>query len=205
VGPIGAGKTTASRLLAGALVPDRGEVRLGARPLAEVEGVSARRRVGYVPQDPFLFAASVRENVLLGRAEDPARLSRVLDLVNLTDELQALPGGLGHVLGPRGRGLSGGQQQRLTIARALYGDPDLLILDDVTAALDAENEERFWGQVVAERPGVSALVTTHRAATAARADRVVLLDEGRVQAMGSHTELLAREPRYRALWTGEPG
>ncbi|MEZ6184808.1 MAG: ABC transporter ATP-binding protein [Planctomycetota bacterium] len=175
VGPIGAGKTTLVRLLAGQLLGASGELRLNDAPFAAFEGRSVRQRVGYVPQDPVLFATTVRENVTLGRPEDPERLALALELAGLTDEVARFPGGLEHRLGLRGRGVSGGQRQRLTLARALYGDPELLLLDDVTAALDAENEDRVWERLLETWPEVSVLVVTHRAATAARMDRSLRL------------------------------
>ncbi|MGE0707447.1 MAG: ABC transporter ATP-binding protein [Planctomycetota bacterium] len=180
VGEVGAGKTTLLRVLSGVLPPARGEVLVDGVPLAELSGESYRRALGYVPQAPILFSASVRENVLLGREEDPALLARALRLAGLSDEIAALPGGLDHELGLRGAGLSGGQRQRLTIARALYGSPRLLLLDDLTAALDAENEERFWEAVLEEDPEVTVLAATHREATARRMDRALRLERGRL-------------------------
>lgn len=204
VGPIGGGKTTAARLLVGAVVPTEGAVEAdlpgGRRPLAALDAASFRRAVGFVPQDPMLFTASLRENIAFGLPEDEARLAWAIDTAGMTAEVAALPGGLDHEVGLRGRGLSGGQRQRLTIARALYGDPELLVLDDITAALDAENEERFWRCLLERRPDLTALVVTHRVATAQRMDRVVMLEEGRVVASGKHEELLATSAAYRALW-----
>lgn len=182
VGEVGAGKTTLLRLLAGVLRPDRGAIRYGERALEDYDGPALRRALGYVPQDPVLFQATVRENVLLGRPEDPERLARALSLAGMSEEVAALPDGLDHALGLRGRGLSGGQRQRLTIARALYGDPELLLLDDITAALDAENEERFWERVAATWPDATVLVVTHRAATARRMQRVLELRDGALRA-----------------------
>ena len=175
VGEIGTGKTTLLRLLSGGLEPEGGEVRWNGRPLREYAGAGFRAALGYVPQDPVLFATTIRENVLLGREEQPERLARAIRLAGLEAELAALPDGLDHRLGLRGRGLSGGQRQRLTIARALYGDPQLLVLDDITAALDAENEERFWERVLETWPDTTVLVVTHRAATAERMQRQVRL------------------------------
>ena len=210
VGPIGGGKTTVARLLVGALAPTGDDGIEAGRVVAEADGRtlsladldagSFRRSVGFVPQDPVLFTASLRENVVFGRPLDPERLAWAIDLAGMTAEVAALPKGLDHEVGLRGKGLSGGQRQRITIARALYGEPKVLILDDITAALDAENEERFWRRLLERWPDLTALVVTHRAATARRMDRVAMLDEGRVVAQGVHTELLDGSPAYRALW-----
>ncbi|MCO5170488.1 MAG: ABC transporter ATP-binding protein/permease [Planctomycetes bacterium] len=200
VGPIGGGKTTAARVLAGVITPDAGQVLLDGRPLAEHEAASFRRAVAFVPQDPVLFSATLRENVGFGRTTDEAAVWDALDVAGVADEVRAMPGGLDHEVGLRGRGLSGGQRQRLTIARALLGAPQVLVLDDITAALDAENEERFWRRVIARWPGLTALVVTHRLATARRMDRVVMLDEGRIVAQGRHDDLMRDVPCYRDLW-----
>lgn len=178
VGEVGAGKTTLIRLLAGAASPAQGSLTIDGVPLSDLEGESYRRAVGYVPQAPVLFTATIRENVLLGRPEDPLRLEQTLRLAGLWEEVQAFPEGLDHPLGLRGTGLSGGQRQRMTIARALYGEPQLLLLDDLTAALDAENEERFWEGVLDAHPELTALVITHREATAKRCDRILELTRG---------------------------
>lgn len=184
IGEVGAGKTTLLRILAGTCEPDGGEVRLDGVPLRELKGEDYRRAIGYVPQTPVLFTATIRENVLMGRPEDPARLEKTLRLAGLWEEIQGLPGGLDHPLGILGTGLSGGQRQRLTIARALYGQPKLLLLDDLTAALDAENEERFWEGVLDAHPELTALVVTHREATAKRCDRILEMREGQLVPVG---------------------
>ncbi|MBL4848618.1 MAG: ABC transporter ATP-binding protein [Planctomycetes bacterium] len=180
IGEVGSGKTTLLRLLAGTCEPDAGAVSLDGVPLRELLGESYRRAVGYVPQTPVLFTATIRENVLMGREEDSARLEESLRLAGLWEEVQGFPTGLDHPLGILGTGLSGGQRQRLTIARALYGRPKLLLLDDLTAALDAENEERFWEGVLDAHPELTALVVTHREATAKRCDRILEMVGGRL-------------------------
>jgi ATP-binding cassette subfamily B protein len=180
VGEVGAGKSTLARLVAGACAPSQGQVRWNERPRAEWSRAALRAAIGWVPQEPVLFATTVRENVLMGRPEEPARLRRALEVAGILAEVEALPGGLDQPLGLRGKGLSGGQRQRLGIARALYSDPTLLVLDDVTAALDAENEVRFWRRLAEEWPAATVLVVTHREATARRMDRVVRLEAGSV-------------------------
>ena len=185
VGEVGAGKSTLARLVAGACAPDQGQVRWDGRPRSEWSRAGLRAAIGWVPQEPVLFAASVRENVLMGRPEDPERLRRALAAAGVLAEVEALPQGLDQPLGLRGKGLSGGQRQRLGIARALYGDPALLVLDDVTAALDAENEGRFWERLEEGWPDTTVLVVTHREATARRMDRVVRLAGGALAPAGA--------------------
>lgn len=182
VGEVGSGKSTLTRLVAGACAPDQGLVRWDGRPRSEWSRAGLRAAIGWVPQEPVLFATTVRENVLMGRPEDPVRLRRALEAACVLSEVQALPQGLDQELGVRGKGLSGGQRQRLGIARALYGDPSLLVLDDVTAALDAENEARFWDRLGEGWPGTTVLVVTHREATARRMDRTLQLAAGQLMA-----------------------
>jgi ABC-type multidrug transport system fused ATPase/permease subunit len=205
VGEVGAGKTTLVRVLAGAVPPGQGQVTVNDRPLPEHAAQGYRPRVGFVPQDPVLFAGTVADNVVFGREPNPERVARALDLAGLGDEVAALPDGVESPLGLRGQGLSGGQRQRLAIARALYDSPPVLLLDDITAALDAENEERFWTRLLAEQPDVTALVVTHRPATAQRCDRVAVLEAGQVTARGTHAELLRSSPAYQRFCTRGEG
>jgi ABC-type multidrug transport system fused ATPase/permease subunit len=189
VGRIGSGKTTLLRLVAGILEPDRGTLSLGGISYAELSRAAFRRLVGVVGQEPILFSGTIRENLLVGRRHERDRIETVLEISGLARELSAMSAGLEHRLGQRGLGLSGGQRQRLAIARALYGDPELLVLDDITAALDAANEERFWERLLAWRPRISILAVTHRPATARRMEQVIVLEDGRVIARGRHHEL----------------
>lgn len=200
VGAIGAGKTTIARVLAGVITPDAGQVLVDGRPLAEHRAASFRRAVAFVPQDPVLFSATLRENVGFGRDVAEDALWSALETAGVADEVRAMDKGLDHEVALRGKGLSGGQRQRVTIARALLGAPRVLVLDDITAALDAENEERFWRRVLERSPGLTALVVTHRLATARRMDRVIMVDDGRVVAQGKHDDLLRDVAAYRDLW-----
>lgn len=200
VGAIGSGKTTIARVLAGVVTPDAGQVLVDGRPLVEHRAASFRRAVAFVPQDPVLFSATLRENVGFGRAADEATLWSALETAGVKDEVRAMDKGLDHEVALRGKGLSGGQRQRVTIARALLGAPQVLVLDDITAALDAENEERFWRRVLERTPDLTALVVTHRLATARRMDRVIMVEEGRVVAQGKHDDLLRDVAAYRDLW-----
>lgn len=191
VGEVGSGKTTLMRLLAGALP---GSVTLAGRPLADIHP----DQLGYVPQDPVLLSATLRENILLGRSDE--HLTRALDISRLAADLPAFPNGLDTRVGERGVTLSGGQQQRVALARALLEQPPVLLLDDATAALDADTEAAFWKRLEAVLPNSAAVVVTHRIATLQRADRIVVLQDGGVAQTGRHKDLVSVEGPYRRIY-----
>ena len=192
VGATGAGKSTLVKLLArfydvgsGAVLVDGVDVR--RYPLPEY-----RRRLGIVPQEPHLFTGDVAANIAYGRPDaTPAQIEAAARAVGALELVRGLPGGFRHPVGERGQGLSAGQRQLIALARAELADPDLLLFDEATAALDPATEAAVLAaadQVTARR---TAFVVAHRLATAARADRIVVLDGGRIVEQGSHEELLA--------------
>jgi len=199
VGPVACGKTTLLACVMGLMRPLSGAVELGGRDLFELSDRERSRLLAYAPQEPMLFSGPVRENVTLGRA----------DVSDDWTERAMSASGLGGELGPdrevgqSGRGLSGGQRGRVSLARALAGAPAVLVLDDVTSALDAQTEKRFWDRVRTLLPDAGILVSTHREATAQRADRVLWLDEGRILFEGRHDELLAEHIGYQRLFAME--
>jgi ABC-type multidrug transport system fused ATPase/permease subunit len=200
VGPTGAGKSTIASLAARLLDPDGGAIWLDRTDLRELTAGSLAGTLALVPQVPFGFDDSVRANVSLDRAGiDDDRVWRALRLAQADGFVAALPDGLDTVVGERGTSLSGGQRQRLTLARALAGQPRLLILDDATSAVDPRVEAAILAGLRAG--GTTILVVAYRRATIALADQAVYLEHGRVAAQGTHPELLAQVPGYANLVT----
>lgn len=201
VGETGSGKTTFAKLLTRLMDPTRGEVRLGGLPLREVSFGSLRRRVVTVPQDGFLFDASVAENVRYGRAgisDDEVELA--LTELGLSDWLAGLADGLGTRVGERGEALSAGERQLVALARAYVADPDLLVLDEATSAVDPATERRIARALASLTEGRTAVTVAHRLSTAQAADEVLVFDRGRIVQRGSHDELLARGGVYGQLY-----
>jgi len=197
VGPVGGGKSTLVKVLAGLLPAPPGTFRVNGRPLEAVSFASFRRRLGYVPQESLLFSETVADNVAFGR--EGADVEGALAAAQMQDDLPSFKDGTATVLGPKGALISGGQRQRIAIARALALRPDLLLLDDCTASLDARSEERFWTALERFTPEAACVVVTHRLATCLKADRIVVVERGRVADEGSHEDLVARSPVYRSF------
>lgn len=202
VGPIGAGKTTLLHLAAGILSPDAGTVRVNGADRATLDPADLLPRLGFVGQEPLVFSETVGGNIDFFRGLPRERLERAARLARFDAECAAFPGGYDQPVGQRGVTLSGGQKQRLTIARALAGTPELLLMDDMTASLDAENEERFWRNLADGVGDAAVMVATHRLATARRADRIVVLHDGRVESVGTFAELARTSPVFQSLLAG---
>jgi len=197
VGPSGAGKSTLLDLLQRFYDPDAGVIELGGVDLKQMRLAELRGLLGFVPQDPVLFAGTLRENLLYGNPRaDEAMVNDSLRLAHAAEFVTALPEGLDTVVGEGGIGLSGGQRQRLAIARALLVDPRFLLLDEATSALDAESEDHIR-QSLAELKGErSVVVIAHRLSTVRQSDRILVLDGGRIIASGTHEELIAKNELY---------
>jgi ABC-type multidrug transport system fused ATPase/permease subunit len=200
VGSTGSGKSTIASLAARLIDPATGTVTLDGVDVRELTAASLAGTVALVPQVAFGFDDSVRANVSLDRPGiDDATVWQALRLAQADGFVAALPDGLDTVVGERGTSLSGGQRQRLTLARALAGDPRLLILDDATSAVDPRVEAAILAGL--RGGGTTILVVAYRRATIALADEVVYLEHGRVVAHGTHTQLLAEVPGYANLVT----
>lgn len=201
VGETGAGKSTLVKMVARFYDPTSGRVTADGNDLRELDLTAYRHRLGVVPQEPYLFPGTVRDAIAYGRpAASDAEVEAAARAVGAHDMIATLDGGYLHAVAERGRNLSAGQRQLIALARAELVDPDVLLLDEATAALDLATEAQV-NQATDRLAGKrTTLVVAHRLTTAARADRVVVMDRGRVVEDGSHLELLARGGRYAELW-----
>src|SRR5213595_3879833 len=200
VGATGSGKSTVAGLLARLYDPEEGRVLLDGHDLRDLRLADVRRAVALVFEETFLFSESVRENIRFGRPDaDDADVLRAAELAGAAEFIDALPDGYDTVLGERGFSLSGGQRQRIAIARAILADPAVLVLDDATSAVDATKEHEIRAALAEVMRGRTTLVIAHRPATIALADRVAVLERGRIVEQGTHAELLGRSQRYREL------
>ena len=199
VGPSGSGKTTLANLLPRFVLPTAGRVTLDGHDVGDWRLDALRRQFALVSQDVVMFNDSLAANITLGNLPDPQRLLQCVDAANLADLVAALPEGLDTVVGHNAVTLSGGQRQRLAIARALYKDAPVLILDEATSALDTASERQVQEALQRLMAGRTTLIIAHRLSTIEHADRVLVLDQGRLAESGSHAQLLARGGLYARL------
>lgn len=207
VGPTGAGKTTAVDILLGLIRPTSGAVRIDDEAITEQEP-RWQSRLGYVPQFIYLADLTIRENIAFGLPSelvDDAKIWKALEFSAIDDFVRQLPEGINTRVGERGVMLSGGQRQRIGIARALYFDPELLVMDEATSALDSETESRIAEATQRLHGEVTMVLIAHRLTTVRHADQIILFDEGKIADQGSFEELVERSALFRRLARGLDG
>ena len=201
VGPTGAGKSTLLHLLLRHYALATGEIRWGEFALTDYTLASLRAAIAWVPQEAFLFSATIADNIALARATATrAEIERVARMADLHTDIQRFPHGYETLVGERGITLSGGQRQRVAIARALLADAPLLLLDDALSAVDTGTEARILAHLQEARHGRTAIIVSHRLSSVADADQIIVLKNGHVVETGNHAELLARAGWYAAQW-----
>lgn len=200
VGHTGSGKSTLANLLMGFYQPDAGSITLGNVPLAKIPQSLFRRTVAIVQQDSFIFRGSIADNVAIGRDLSREQIAAALDEVGMLAFVHQLPGGLDYVLTEKGSNLSFGQRQMISFARALAGQPDILILDEATANVDSETERKVQESLRRLAGKRTVIAIAHRLSTITRADTIIVLHQGAIVQLGNHHQLMAKDGLYRHMY-----
>ncbi len=201
VGRVGSGKSWLINMIPRLVDPTGGTIQIDGRDLREMQLNSLRSQIGYVPQEPVLFSDTIRNNIILGRDDVSDDLIEwAIDVSQLKNEIDSFSDGIETAVGTRGMMLSGGQKQRLSLARALVGKPRILILDDCTSALDSSTEVALWDRLHEVMPGMTAIVITHRPDTLEQADRIYVLEDGRIVEQGLHGDLVTQDGAYAKMY-----
>jgi ATP-binding cassette subfamily B protein len=201
VGPTGAGKSTLAKLVTRFYDPGSGQVRIDGHDLRDVTLASLRRQIGVVPQEPFLFAGTLRDNLAFARpSATDAEIWAAVDAVGLRDLVERSPDGLDTALHERGQSVSSGERQLLALARAFLAEPRVVVLDEATSSLDLRSELRVEAALDRLLDGRTAILVAHRLSTAMRADRIIVVDDHRIVESGTHAALVAAGGRYAAMY-----
>lgn len=199
LGRVGSGKSTLLKVLPRLLDAGPGKIFIGGKDIADFDLAALRKAYGFVPQESFLFSASIRENVVYGRPDiGQARFAELAEIAALERDVKLFPSGWDTVVGEKGLTLSGGQKQRVAIARALALDPHILVLDDALSAVDAETEEKILRNLLKERKGRTNILVSHRVSTLRHADRILVLENGSMSQYGTHDELIKAKSGFYA-------
>jgi len=202
-GRVGSGKTTLLQALLGLLPVQSGQVFWNGQLVQEPDEFFVPPRSAYTPQVPLLFSESLQENILMGLPENMVNLQNAVKMAVLNQDLEEIPKGLSAMIGAKGVKLSGGQRQRIAAARMFVRQPSLLVFDDISSALDVETENMLWTRIFQHQRDATCLVVSHRKPALKRADQIIVLNEGRIEAVGKLTDLLHTSEEMQRLWYGE--
>jgi ATP-binding cassette subfamily B protein len=203
LGPTAAGKTQLLYLLTGLIKPTGGSVRFDGRPMKDYNSESFHRQVGFVFQDSIIFNMSIRENIAFSDTVTDESLGKAIETAELKEFIDTLPDKLNTIVSERGSSLSGGQKQRIMLARALAVNPKILLLDDFTARVDNNTEKKILDNVQKNYPGITLLSVTQKIAAVEHYDKIILLMQGELIAMGRHEELMSASPEYVQLFNSQ--